>query len=233
MSLTVCCRTRCRHPASRLSSPPTSWSRNGYAKLRTSVWRNLWSPVTRHARSRRDQPGAVSWWGPWHTCARTSHGSIAGRPERHFSFGVVLYELLPVAGLLAAPRIDVLHAIIHQTVWPLGADVPSELRAVVEKALSKDPAERYQSMRELVVDLRRVSRAAETPVTAKRWWMGRWPPLCSRGPDCRMEVWLAPRRHRSDPLRFCPQESFRRSAKNTRRDDRRTDFSLGRFRPWE
>ena len=36
--------------------------------------------------------------------------------------------------------------------------IPLALRMVVEKALEKDPAERYQSMRDMVVDLRRLSR---------------------------------------------------------------------------
>ena len=39
-------------------------------------------------------------------------------------------------------------------------DLPADLRNIVEKALEKDPAERYQTARELVVDLRRLTRAA-------------------------------------------------------------------------
>jgi serine/threonine protein kinase/Tol biopolymer transport system component len=82
-----------------------------------------------------------------------------------FSFGVVLYELLsqrrPFTG---TTDVDVLHAIVHETPRPLPDDVPGELRGVVEKALEKDPVERYQSMREMVVDLRRVMRrSAEMP----------------------------------------------------------------------
>src|SRR5205814_4453679 len=37
-------------------------------------------------------------------------------------------------------------------------DVPLPLRLVVEKALEKDPADRFQTMRDVVVDLRRVVR---------------------------------------------------------------------------
>ena len=37
-------------------------------------------------------------------------------------------------------------------------DIPIALRMVVEKAMEKDPAERYQSTRDLVVDLRRLTR---------------------------------------------------------------------------
>jgi Tol biopolymer transport system component len=74
-----------------------------------------------------------------------------------FSFGVVLYETItgrrPFAG---DSTIDVLHNIIHADAPPL--DAPPELRMIVEKALEKDPADRYQSMRELVVDLKRFTR---------------------------------------------------------------------------
>ena len=51
--------------------------------------------------------------------------------------------------------------------WP--SDVPEPLRAAVDKALEKDPADRYQSMRELVVDLRRAARkttGSRAPVDA-------------------------------------------------------------------
>ena len=76
-----------------------------------------------------------------------------------FSFGVMLYELLhgarPFQGKTDR---ELLHAIVHVDPPPLDADIPEPLRTLVEKALEKDPAERYQTMRDLVVDLRRVLR---------------------------------------------------------------------------
>jgi hypothetical protein len=45
----------------------------------------------------------------------------------------------------------------------LSEEVPETYRNVVEKALEKSPAERYQSMREMVVDLRRGQRSQRLP----------------------------------------------------------------------
>jgi anti-sigma factor RsiW len=44
---------------------------------------------------------------------------------------------------------------------PLGAVVPSALSMAFDKALEKDPGERYQTMREMVVDLKRLARKTQ------------------------------------------------------------------------
>src|SRR5262245_19692786 len=85
-----------------------------------------------------------------------------------FSFGVVLYEALagkrPFAGA-SAP--DVLYAIVHSSPAPLPDQVPLRLRSMLEKALQKNPEDRFQTMRELVTELRDVARES-APAAAMR-----------------------------------------------------------------
>lgn len=79
-----------------------------------------------------------------------------------FAFGIVLYEMLanhrPFDG---ATELDLMYAVVHAEPTPLPAEIPEALRTIVAKAIEKDPAERYQSMRDLVVDLKRVARRGE------------------------------------------------------------------------
>jgi TolB-like protein/tetratricopeptide (TPR) repeat protein len=89
-----------------------------------------------------------------------------------FSFGVVLYELLtglqPFAG---ATELEVLQKIQHHAPQPLGPQIPPALRLVVEKAIEKDAADRYQTMQEVVIDLRRLVRQSaeiETSVPTRK-----------------------------------------------------------------
>src|SRR5206468_1319521 len=77
-----------------------------------------------------------------------------------FSAGVVMYEMiagrLPFEGRTFGEVVD---AILHHQPLPLGRynrGVPQSLEAVVRKALEKSAELRYQTARELFVDLQRV-----------------------------------------------------------------------------
>jgi len=75
-----------------------------------------------------------------------------------YSFGLVLHELLSGERPSATRSHEPQRGAEAEALAPLQAEVPSELRTIVGKAVEHDPADRYQTMRELVVDLRRLAR---------------------------------------------------------------------------
>ena len=93
-----------------------------------------------------------------------------------FSFGVVLYEML--AGhrpFASATGLELLQKVIHEVPTPLDGKSPDPLRALVAKAMEKDPSDRYSSMRDLVADLRRTlretSQGSPPPPDRPRKWI--------------------------------------------------------------
>lgn len=138
-------------------------AKNGYAKLADFGLAKLEEPSTPSDATRTLTEGLTRPGVILGTIAYMSPEQASGRPgdarSDIFSFGIVLYELLagrrPFSG---ATELEVLQTIVHKAAPPLGNEIPAPLRAVVEKALEKDPADRYQSMREMVVDLRRLAR---------------------------------------------------------------------------
>lgn len=99
---------------------------------------------------------------------------VDGRSDL-FSLGIVLYEALtgrlPFEGATAT---ETLNRIINDTPPALSRfndAVPSELQRIIRKALEKDRARRYQSGRELLIDIRNLQRdwdSGGTPKSAGR-----------------------------------------------------------------
>lgn len=82
-----------------------------------------------------------------------------------FSLGVLLYEMAagrrPFAGESDS---QVLRAILDEEAQPLGTlrpHVPRRLEEIIDRAMKKDPGERYQSAGELLADLKRLARQFE------------------------------------------------------------------------
>src|SRR5438093_8650955 len=88
-----------------------------------------------------------------------------------FSFGTVLHEMLtgrhPFSGSSAA---DTISAILTQEPPPVWSDpiaAPAELQRIVRKCLEKDRERRYQTTRDLLIDLENAGRQlAPQPVSS-------------------------------------------------------------------
>ncbi len=110
--------------------------------------------------------GTVRYMSP-----EQARGLKADNRSDIFSLGVVLYEL--VAGRVpfdGATAQDMLVAILEKHPPALGTygDFPNELQWIVTKALYKDPDERYQTVKELLTDLKRIRKQLEIDEELKR-----------------------------------------------------------------
>jgi len=114
--------------------------------------------------------GTIAYMSP-----EQASGSVLDARSDMFSFGVVLYEML--AGhrpFRASTNLELLQQVIHAGPAPLAGDIPEPLRALVLKALQKNPAERYSSTRELVTALRAAQRPSGQTVAAPERHRGPW-----------------------------------------------------------
>jgi serine/threonine protein kinase len=87
-----------------------------------------------------------------------------------YALGLTLYELLARRPAYENPnRTSLIHAIMHgepQRPGKSNPDVPRDLETIVLKAISHEPAQRYDSAGEMAEDLERFR--ADRPITARR-----------------------------------------------------------------
>jgi serine/threonine protein kinase/tetratricopeptide (TPR) repeat protein len=99
-----------------------------------------------------------------------------------FSLGVVLYEALTGKHPFAAGSyVATTHRVLHEkpaSIRIFNSTVPEALESTVNRALAKQPADRYQSARELLTDLHFVEEATSQPGLTLPSWAP--PPLWKR-----------------------------------------------------
>lgn len=105
--------------------------------------------------------GTVSYMSP-----EQAIGRAVDHRSDIFSLGVVLYEMLtahlPFEG---ETPVEIIDKIIHAEPMPvtrLNYGVPPDLERVVRKCLEKDRERRYQSVRDVLIDLRNLQRDSDS-----------------------------------------------------------------------
>jgi serine/threonine protein kinase/Tfp pilus assembly protein PilF len=111
--------------------------------------------------------GTVSYMSP-----EQARGLVVDARTDIFSLGVVLYEMLtgqrPFAGDSSN---DVIASILRtepQAPGDLNQDMPTELNRIVVKTLEKDREERYQTAKDLLVDLKHLKKRIDVQTEIER-----------------------------------------------------------------
>jgi TolB-like protein/Flp pilus assembly protein TadD len=146
----------------------------GLAKLRLPVAANA---TTGSLSDTQTMAGTLLYMAP----EQLLGGQIDARTDIHAA-GSVLYEMATGQRLFAeVERSQLIGAILHKPPLPPGALNPRlspELERIIGKCLEKGPENRYQSARELAIDLKRLERgtetsSAKTEASAEQfvWWV--------------------------------------------------------------
>ncbi len=108
--------------------------------------------------------GTISYMSP-----EQARGEAVDSRSDVFSFGILLYRMFAGKSPFdASDRVSVLAKILEGQPTPLrrvNEAAPAELERIVDKCLRKDPNERYQDTRDLVVDLRSLRRQYDSGIS--------------------------------------------------------------------
>src|SRR5437763_6777061 len=102
----------------------------------------------------KTRPGAIMGTAAYMSPEQARGLEVDARTDI-FSLGAVVYEML--TGSLpfnAATIIDTIAAILNSEPAPLGENTPAELQRIVRKTLQKNADKRYQTVKDLLLDLK-------------------------------------------------------------------------------
>ena len=119
-------------------------------------------------------PGVVMG-SPLYMSPEQARGEMVDARTDIWSLGVVIYEMISgCSPFRAATTGGILAAILSkQPVPPLARYspmVPERLEEIVEKTLAKNPEERYQTSKDLLIDLKRLKQSRELKAGIERSW---------------------------------------------------------------
>ncbi|HEY1964687.1 MAG TPA: protein kinase, partial [Acidobacteriaceae bacterium] len=101
---------------------------------------------------------------PQYMAPEVLNGEPADRRSDIFALGVVFYEMLSGHHPFAAPTpTAMIGQVLHQPPRPLDPAVPASYAAIVNRALAKSPADRYQTAHEIVYDLQHTDQVRPLP----------------------------------------------------------------------
>jgi serine/threonine protein kinase/Tol biopolymer transport system component len=136
-------------------------TRDGYAKvldfglakltIRSEGGTNAPTEARNHTREGAVM-GTVAYMSP-----EQVQGKIVDHRSDIFSFGCILYEAATRRRPFEADSdIDVMHQIVHDKPLPvdeINPSAPAELRRIIRRCLAKEPDKRFQSMKDVAIDL--------------------------------------------------------------------------------
>ncbi|RPI23322.1 MAG: serine/threonine-protein kinase [Acidobacteria bacterium] len=145
------------------------------------------------------------------------HGEAVDHRSDIFSFGIILYEMLSgTHPFRRATKLETANAISQDKLarFPEPCKIPKELEQIVAKMLQKEPAGRYQSVREIRRDLIDVQNALQSEVTDRAVSPSKWLYVTVVASVVVLVAlvlfWSKPFREGSNPLKRVPLTSYPR-----------------------
>ena len=113
-------------------------------------------------------PGVIMGTVMYMSPEQARGGSVDARTDV-WSLGVILYEMVSGnAPFTGETHREVIASILENDFPPLGPDIPREVKQIIARALTKDPAARYENATELANDLKSLKEELEVQARLER-----------------------------------------------------------------